>query len=81
VADLRPTDDDDFAIAVAVVPYTSYTIGITHDDGVAYSSYDHGYEPYFELTDGEHALAANYLAAHGVDPGLLIPFQESRRDG
>jgi hypothetical protein len=81
VTDLRPGDDDDFAIAVAVVPYISYAIGITHDAGVAYSAYDYGAEPYFELTEAEHALAATYIAAHGADPGLLIRYEEQRPPG
>jgi len=81
VTDLRPGDDRDFAIAVAVAPYTSYAIGITHDAGVAYTAYDCGDEPYFELTDAEYALAATYVAAHGADPGLLIRYEEQRPPG
>jgi hypothetical protein len=75
VADLRPADDQDFAIALALVPYTSYTIGITQEDGVTYGSYDCGDEPHFELTQAEHAVAASYMAAHGADPALLIQDQ------
>lgn len=81
VTDLKPGDDDDFAIAVAVVPYISYAIGITHDAAVAYSAYDCGNEPYFQLTDAEHALAATHIAAHGADPGILIHYQEQRPPG
>jgi len=76
VADLRPGDDRDFAIAMAVAPYTSYAIGITHDAGVAYTSYDRGEEPYFELTEAEHVLVTTYLAANSADPELLIRYEE-----
>jgi hypothetical protein len=70
--DLYPADDYDFAIALAVVGYTTFATGITHDGQVVYSAYDGLYEDYFELTEAEHALTASYMAAHGADPGLLI---------
>jgi hypothetical protein len=70
--DLYPADDHDFAIALAVVRYTTFATGFTHDGHVVYSTYDGLYEDYFVLTEAEHALAAGYMAAHGADPGLLI---------
>ena len=76
VTDLRPGDDRDFAIAMAVAPYTNYAIGITHDAGVAYTSYDRGDEPYFELTEAEHVVVATHIATQGADPELLIRYEE-----
>jgi hypothetical protein len=70
--DLYPADDHDFAIALAVIRYTTFATGITHDGHVVYSTYDGLHEDYFELTEAEHALATGYMATHGADPGLLI---------
>jgi hypothetical protein len=70
--DLYLVDDHDFVIALAMVRYTSFATGITHDGHVVYSAYDGLHEDYFELTEAEHALAASYMATHGTDPGLLI---------
>lgn len=73
--DLRPADDQDFAIALAVVPYTISATGIAHDGHVPYSTYEGLRDSHFELTEAEHALTANYMTAHGADPGFLIQDQ------
>lgn len=70
--DLYPADYQAFAIALAVVPYTTFGTGITHDGHVVYSTYDGLHEDSFELTKSEHALATTYMATHGADPELLI---------
>lgn len=70
--DLYPADDHDFAIALAVVRYTTFATGITHDGHVVNSTYDDLHEDYFELTEAEHALAASYMATYGADPALLV---------
>ena len=70
--DLDPADDHDFAIALALVRYTTSATGITRDGHVVYSTYDGLREDHFELTEAEHALATSYMATHGADPALLI---------
>jgi hypothetical protein len=70
--DLYPADDHAFAIALAVVRYTTFATGITHDGHVVYSTYDGLHEDSFALTESEHALATSYMATHGADPALLI---------
>jgi len=76
--DLVPADGRELALAVAVVPYADYVVGITHDGTVAYDTVDQGTAPRFELTAAELQAAQDYMTAQGVSPDLLVP--DPRRD-
>ncbi|MGZ4780580.1 MAG: hypothetical protein ACXVYL_01685, partial [Oryzihumus sp.] len=72
--DLDPRDDEDFALAVAVAPYTICGTGIDGRDRVDYDANDTGTSAWFALTGEELAAAAQFVAAHHGDPRGLIPF-------
>ncbi len=71
--DLDPRKDDDFQLAVALVPYTIDGAGIA-DDRIIYSGNDTGTSACFELTEDEHQTTAQFMTAAGASAVWLIPF-------
>lgn len=72
--DLDLRKDDDFQLAVALVPYTIDGTGIADDNRIIYSATDTGTSAYFELTDDEHQTTEQFMTAAGVNANWLIPF-------
>ncbi len=72
--DLDPRKDDDFQLAVALVPHTIDGTGIAYDNRIIYSGNDTGTSAYFELTEDEHQRTVPFMTAAGVSPDWRIPF-------
>ena len=75
-ARVDPTIDDQFEDALAVIPFTIGSTGLTHDAHLAYSADDTGTSLYVQLTPAERDVAREYIRDHGWDPALL---EEHRR--
>ena len=73
--DLDLRDHNDFQLAMALVPYTIDATGIAEDNRIIYSSNDTGWSSYFELTEGEHQTAVQFMTAAGVSAEWLVPFR------
>jgi hypothetical protein len=75
--DLDLGKDDDFQLAMALVPYTIDVTGIADDNRIIYSGNDTGWSSYFELTEEEHQKAVQFMTAAGVSADWFIPFRPS----
>ena len=70
--DLVPSDRDDLGLAVALVPYADYVVGVTFEGPVAYDTVDQGTAPTFTLTAAEAHSTREYMAAQDARPDLLV---------
>jgi len=75
--DLDLRKDEDFQLAMALVPYTIDGTGIADDNRIIYNGNDTGWSSYFELTEEEHQTAVRFMTAAGVSADWLIPFRPS----
>jgi len=68
-----PRDDDDFAIAVALAPYTIGGTGLTARGRIVWSADDTGTSAAFVLSDVSAAAVRTAISDDGGDPSMLIP--------
>lgn len=73
--DLRLEDDHDFALALAVAPFSIGGTGISVDQTMIWDGNDTGTSGAFHLTDAEVDEVRRHLAAAGVDAAHLIPLR------
>ena len=73
--DLDVRRDDDFQLAMALVPYTIDGTGIADDNRIIYNGNDTGWSSYFELTEEEHQTAVQFMTAAGESAEWLVPFR------
>lgn len=71
--DLRLEDDHDFALAMAVAPYSIGGTGISDLQTMIWDGNDTGTSGAFQLTEAEVAEVTEYMAAAGVDVSHLVP--------
>ena len=73
--DLRLDDDHDFALAMAVAPYSIGGTGISDHQKMIWDGNDTGTSGAFQLTDAEVDEVNQYLAAAGIDVAHLVPLR------
>jgi hypothetical protein len=70
----------EFDDALAVIPYTIGSTGLTGDAHMAYSADDTGTSLYVQLTITEYDAAQQFIRERGEDPEMLVEFgRRSRR--
>jgi len=76
--ELDPRVDEQFALAVAVAPYTLSGVGISDEQTMIWDVNDTGTSATFELEDRELKTVRAYVAANGGVVDDLVPFDRHR---